>query len=78
MKFVPGDRVITTEGCGMSNRIGTVIPWSQVPMRKDGSRIPDLVGHYQAPNRNLEVPIQDSFGIFLMFPQYLKKINDGR
>ena len=74
--FPVGTEVVTTEGCGMANRRGIVIPWSEVPIRKDGTGIPNLPGHYQRPDKTRVVPLwyRDKDVIFLMFTQYLKKV----
>ena len=74
-KFPSGTRIRTTEGCGMANREGVVIQWSEVPFRMDGSGVPDLWGYYNVPDRKHEVPCKDAYGnVFIMFPNYLEKV----
>lgn len=74
-KFPIGQRVMVTEGAGSwSGLVGVVVPRSFVPMRKDGSGIPAIEGHYDFLKKDEVVIKTDSGRIFTMFPNYLQKI----
>lgn len=47
-RILPGMKVRIAEGSGIdSGKVVRVAYPSEVPIRKDGSGIPDLIGHYQ-------------------------------
>ena len=67
--LVVGVRVRISEGSGYpENTCGVVIPRSEVPMRRDGSGIPDLLGAYNPVDWKRETAVRLDCGkIITMF-----------
>jgi hypothetical protein len=79
-----GVRVITTEGCGDSNREGKVIDWNRIVFIEG---VPFLKGEdisynrkepqvrYMDIDKRKSIPILDNKNrIFIMYPQYLRRV----
>lgn len=77
-KFRTGMRVKISEGSGwVSGKIGTIVSWSEVAFRPDGSGIPQMLGYYNVPDRNNESPVRlDSGVLILMFHSRLTLVNE--
>lgn len=67
--YKPGTRVRISEGSGhWSNKKGVIVERRSVPMRRDGSGIPDLTGHYSAVDWSREVAVKlDNGELITMF-----------
>lgn len=58
-RILPGMKVRIAEGSGIdSGKVVRVAYPSEVPIRKDGSGIPDLIGHYQPVNFRQQAAIK--------------------